>query len=59
MGLIDDVRKKRDPWEHRYEEHRMEPEEYDHEHEKINAEKIEQQIKLNCLKVGKFDHINK
>ncbi|NIP32097.1 MAG: hypothetical protein GTO02_22115 [Candidatus Dadabacteria bacterium] len=59
MGLIDNVRKRRDPWEQRFEEHRFEPEEYDHEFEKLNAEKIEEQVKLNCSKVGKFDHIEK
>lgn len=59
MGLIDDVRKRKDPWEKRFEEHRMEPEEYDYEHEKQHAEKIDMQIKLNCSRVGKFDHLDK
>ena len=41
MGLIDKVRDSRDSWLVRFEEHRME-EEYDHEYEKLNAEKIEE-----------------
>ena len=53
MGLIDDIRKHRDSWTKRFEEHRDE-EEYDHEYEKNNAEKVEAEIKRNREKVGVF-----
>ena len=53
MGLIDKVRDSRDSWLVRFEEHRTE-EEYDHEYEKANAEKIEEQIRKNCEMVGVF-----
>lgn len=53
MGLIDDIRRKRDSWTKRFEEHREE-EEYDHEHEKLHAEKIEKQISYNRERVGVF-----
>ncbi len=53
MGLIDKIRDSRDSWLVRFEEHRIE-EEYDHEYEKLNAEKIEQQIKKNCTMFGVF-----
>ena len=53
MGLIDKVRESRDSWLVRFEEHRIE-EEYDHEYEKANAEKIEEQIRKNCEMVGVF-----
>lgn len=53
MGLIDKVRESRDSWLVRFEEHRME-EEYDHEYERANAEKIEEQIRKNCEMVGVF-----
>ena len=53
MGLIDKVRDSRDSWLVRFEEHRLE-EEYDHEYEKQNAEKIEEQIKKNCENFGVF-----
>ena len=38
MGLIDNVRKNRDSWTKRFEEHREE-EHYDHEYEKNNKDK--------------------
>ena len=53
MGLIDKVRESRDSWLVRFEEHRIE-EEYDHEYEKANAEKIDEQIRKNCEMVGVF-----
>lgn len=53
MGLIDKVRDGRDSWLVRFEEHRIE-EEYDHEYHKLNAEKIEEQIKKNCESFGVF-----
>ena len=57
MGLIDDVRKRRDSWTSRFEEHRDE-EEYDHEYEKNNAKKINEEIKRNREKVGVFPKID-
>ena len=51
MALIDKVRDSRDSWLVRYEEHRLE-EEYDHEYQKQNAERIEEQIKKNCENFG-------
>jgi hypothetical protein len=53
MALIDKVRDSRDSWLVRYEEHRFE-EEYDHEYQKQNAEKIEEQIKKKCENFGVF-----
>lgn len=53
MGLIDKVRDSRDSWLVRFEEHRIE-EEYDHEYEKLNEAKIEEQIKKNCEMFGVF-----
>lgn len=53
MGLIDEVRRKRDSWSKRFEEHRQD-EEYDFEHEHINAEKVEQEIERNKKMVGVF-----
>ena len=59
MGLIDEVRKRRDSWDHRFEEHRAEEQEYDHEYEKANAQNIKKQIELNCSRVGKFEPLDK
>ena len=59
MGLIDEVRDRKDSWNTRYEEHRTEKEEYDHKFEKQNQQKIEEQIKENCEKVGNFEHLDK
>jgi len=53
MALIDKVRDSRDSWLVRYEEHRLE-EEYDHEYQKQNAGRIEEQIKKNCENFGVF-----
>lgn len=58
MGLIDDIRKKRDSWTKRFEEHREDEEEYDHEHERRHAEKIEERISHNREKVGVFTKIS-
>ncbi|MGI9554275.1 MAG: hypothetical protein ACR2NC_05055 [Thermodesulfobacteriota bacterium] len=58
MGLIDNIRRNRDSWTKRFEEHRDE-EEYDHENEKINSDKIEEEIKRNREKVGVFPEIDK
>ncbi len=54
MGLLDEVRDSKDSWNVRYEEHRAEKEDYDHKFEEQNRAKIEEQIKKNCDKVGKF-----
>lgn len=53
MGLIDEVRKRRDSWIRRFEEHRQE-EEYDNEYEDANADKIENEIKKKREMVGVF-----
>ena len=53
MGLIDDIRKRRDSWTKRFEEHRDE-EEYDHEYEKNNADKVTEEIKRKRESVGIF-----
>ena len=58
MGLIDDIRRHRDSWTKRFEEHR-EQEEYDHEYERNNAEKIAEEIKRNREKVGVFHRTDK
>lgn len=55
MGLIDDVRKKRDSWIRRFEEQRQE-EEYDpHNLDPVAEEK---QILENRKKVGVFPKVN-
>ncbi len=54
MGLIDEIRNRRDSWMSRFEEQRVFTEPYDHEFEKANTEKIEDQIKRNCKMVGNF-----
>lgn len=58
MGLIDDVRDRKDSWSKRYEEHRTEKEDYDHRFEEQNEEKIMDEIRKNCEKVGKFLPLN-
>lgn len=58
MGLIDDIRKKRDSWTKRLEEHREDEEEYDGEYEKRNAEEIQSRINYNRKKVGVFTRID-
>lgn len=52
MGLIDDVRKRRDSWIKRFEEQRQE-EEYD-PGSKANPEEEEKRIMENRRKVGVF-----
>ena len=56
MGLIDDIRKNRDSWTHRFEEHR-ELEEYDHEYETKNSEKIQEEIEKKRKSVGVFPEL--
>lgn len=58
MGLIDDVRKLRDSWTKRLEEHRCDEGEYDREYEENNAEKIEEEIRYNRERVGIFTKID-
>jgi hypothetical protein len=52
MGLIDDVRKKRDSWVKRFEEHRQEDES---EHERPDPAEEEKRIKENLRRVGVFE----
>ena len=54
MGLVDDIRNRRDSWSRRLEEQRVSQEPYDHEFEKRNARKIEEEIKKNRKMLGKF-----
>lgn len=54
MGLVDEIRNRRDSWSRRLEEQRASQEPYDHEFEKGNARKIEEEIKKNREMVGKF-----
>ncbi len=55
MGLVDEIRNRRDSWIRRFEEHRVAEESYDHEFERQNARKIEEEIKRNREMVGNFD----
>ena len=59
MGLVDDIRNRRDSWSRRLEEQRVSQEPYDHEFEKQNARKIEEEIKKNREMVGKFSAVEK
>ncbi len=52
MGLVDDVRKKRDSWVRRFEEHRQEDEGI---HESRDPKEEEKRIKENLGKVGVFE----
>jgi hypothetical protein len=52
MGLIDDVRKKRDSWVKRFEEHRQEDESGS---EYLDPEEEEKRIKENLRRVGVFE----
>jgi len=52
MGLIDDVRKRRDSWVRRFEEHRQEDE---GAHESRDPEEEERRIKENLKRVGVFE----
>lgn len=54
MGLVDETRNRRDSWTGRLEEQRACEREYDHEHEKRNAERIAEEIEKNRSMVGKF-----
>ena len=54
MGLVDEIRNRRDSWNRRLEEQRVSQEPYDHELEKRNAQRIEEEIKKNREMVGKF-----
>lgn len=53
MGLIDDIRKKRDSWTARLEEHRNAPEEKDAGNSD-DTDNIEDLILKNRSKVGNF-----
>lgn len=53
MGLIDEVRKRRDSWLKRYEEQRQD--EYGDEQEDLSEEEIQKRIEENKKKVGIFD----
>ncbi len=53
MGLIDEVRKRRDSWMKRYEEQRQD--EYGEEPENLSEEEIQKRIEENRKKVGVFD----
>ena len=59
MGLVDEIRNRRDSWSRRLEEQRVFQEPYDHEFEKRNAQRIEEEIKKNREKVGKFPTVEK
>lgn len=52
MGLVDDVRKKRDSWVRRFEEHRQEDESVP---EKRNPKEEEKRIMENLRRVGVFE----
>lgn len=53
MGLIDDIRKKRDSWTARLEEHRQEPEERDASNSDV-TDNMDDLILKNRSKVGNF-----
>jgi hypothetical protein len=53
MGLIDEIRKKRDSWTARLEEHRREPEEKDGDNSD-DADDVDELILKNRSKVGNF-----
>lgn len=59
MGLVDEIRDRRDSWGRRLEEQRAFQEPYDHEFERRNARKIEEEIKKNRDMVGKFPSVEK
>lgn len=58
MGLIDEVRKKRDSWTRRFEEQRQD--DYGSEEDENSSDEMENQkrIEENRRRVGKFDRIN-
>ena len=53
MGLVDDIRKKRDSWMGRFEEHRQDEGE-EEGYSKIDREKEEEEILRNRKMVGIF-----
>ncbi len=53
MGLIDDIRKRRDPWAARLEEHRKELEEKD-AHNPDDIVNTDDLIQKNRINVGRF-----
>lgn len=59
MGLVDEIRDRRDSWSRRLEEQRVSREPYDHEFEKRNARSIEEEIRKNREMVGKFPILEK
>ena len=59
MGLVDEIRNRRDSWGRRLEEQRASQEPYDHEFEKRNARKIEEEIRKNREMVGKLPSADK
>lgn len=59
MGLVDEIRNRRDSWSRRLEEQRVSQEPYDYEFENRNADTIEEEIKKNREKVGKFPTVEK
>ncbi|MCY3985678.1 MAG: hypothetical protein OXF23_01345 [Candidatus Dadabacteria bacterium] len=54
MGLVNEIRDRRDSWSRRLEEQRVSREPYNHKFEKQNARRIEEEIKRNQEMVGKF-----
>ncbi len=59
MGLVDEIRNRRDSWSRRLEEQRASQEPYDHEFEKRNVDRIEEEIRKNREMVGKFPLLDK
>lgn len=59
MGLVDEIRNRRDSWNSRLEEQRVSREPYDHEFEKGNLRRIEEEIRKNREMVGKFPLLEK
>ncbi|MBI2487579.1 MAG: hypothetical protein HYW01_11645 [Deltaproteobacteria bacterium] len=53
MGLIDDIRKKKDSWMARFEEHRQDKDEPD-DYSSVDREKEEEEILRNRKMVGVF-----
>lgn len=53
MGLIDDIRKRRDSWTARLEEHRNEREE-DDVHDSNNSPETDESIIENRIRVGNY-----
>ncbi|HEX9830903.1 MAG: hypothetical protein ACRENT_03725 [Thermodesulfobacteriota bacterium] len=53
MGLIDDIRKKKDSWMARFEEHRQDKNELD-DYSRVDSESDEEEILKNRSMVGVF-----